>query len=82
MTFKTFVSEWLVEHGLWPDEAEKVVEIYSEQIKEMRGRMNDHIEGYPRSLLAAVLMGVRRVAVNWLEASKPNHFSLHLLKDQ
>lgn len=77
MTMQQWAEKYLTDNGLWPDEAEAVVEAAkAEKANEsMERRWNDDIEGYPKQLLAVLTMPLRAEAVRWIDANKPQHFA-------
>ncbi len=83
MTIQDHVTKHLVDNGLWPAEVESVIAQYLESMagESMVARMNDDMEGYPKQLLAVVLIGVRSEAIIWIDANKPKHFARRLLSD-
>ena len=81
MTVRQKIEDTLVEHGLWEDEAKKVVAEAEkdEGLSAMQGRWDGDITGYPVSVLSVTWTAVKHLAVEWLKANKPEHFALHVL---
>lgn len=75
MTIREFLLKHLTDNGLWPDEAETVVQGYEQDEKSMEGRWSDDIEGYPKVMWAALIVCVNGRAVRWIEANKPLHWA-------
>lgn len=77
MTIREKMKERLVEHGLWPDEANMVLDDAekSEVLEPMFGRWKDSVDGYPPQMFAAVWISIKSVAVEWIDANKPKHFA-------
>lgn len=71
------MSSYLEDNGLWPEEAKKVIDRYQADPigKPMEGRWNDEVEGYPPTVLAGVVVGLNRVAVEYIDAECPKHFA-------
>lgn len=78
MTIRQKLETRLVDHGLWDEEAAKVMNQaeQNDSLKDMKGRWNDDVENYPPQLLAVVWMSVKLQAKQWLEANAPKHFAL------
>lgn len=82
-TIQEKMTTQLVAHGLWADEADKVIERYkaSDMAKEMERRWDDDVEGYQPMIFAVLWIGLKSEAIKFLEETKPMHFALHLLRD-
>lgn len=81
MTFRTAFSTYLVNHGLWPNEAGEIIAEYLDGIgQEIKQRIDDATEGYPPQLMPICIMGLRTVAIEWIDKNKPKHFAKQLLE--
>lgn len=76
MTLKEWCIKQLTDRGLWDHEAEKVFEKYCASADDdLNRRWHDQISGYPKEMLAVILLGMKREALKWIEENKPNHFA-------
>jgi ribonuclease I len=82
MTIRKRLETELVNHGLWPNEAEAVMtELEADEAsKPMQGRWNEDETVYPPQLLAVVLMSAKTKAVEWIDRNKPMHFARGVLE--
>ena len=75
-TIGEFLESYLVENGLFEDEAHEVTKQYKASTHaNMQQRWNDSIDGYSKPLLAVLLLSVRRIAVEWIDEHAPKHFA-------
>lgn len=81
-TMLTEMKETLVANGLWPEEAEKVMEVVmrAEENEVMRDRWADSFSDYPPVIKTMAWMSAKQHAVEWLKANKPEHFALRCLE--
>jgi len=77
MTFKTKLTEMLVENGLFDTQAEKVMAalITSPASDSMKDRWNDDVEGYPDVMLPVLWMGAKREALAFIDKEIPQHWA-------
>ncbi len=82
MTIKNTVKEKLINHGLWPQEADDIVEnvILAPENEAMKDLWNDHAEGYPEQITSLAWFSAKLHAIEFLEKNKPMHFALNILK--
>jgi hypothetical protein len=80
-TIRKTLEDTLVRHGLWPEEATKIMdEVQESDIQEsMRGRWSDDVSGYPQHLITVLWVSVKHQAVEHLKTNKPKHFALAIL---
>jgi hypothetical protein len=83
MTIREKLLTLLEEHGLFPDQASGVLTHYAESDlgEPMKGRLDDSLEGYPQQVLAAAWLGVRRSALEWIDANMPLHWARAVFAD-
>jgi hypothetical protein len=76
MTFEDKIKAMLVEHGMWDDQAEAVVEMLKadEINKSMVHRWNDDVEGYPLSVLTILWMKAKHAAIEYIDTNCPEAF--------
>ncbi len=82
MTIQETLRKHLVDRGLRPLDALAIVNLYGLSNAcpaDMANRFGDHTEGYPPQLMAALVFGVRQVALDWIDSNKPKHFARLLL---
>ncbi len=77
MTIAQAILKHLEDNGLWGDEPAKVLAAMkaSPANEAMQGRWDDDVAGYPAPLMAVLIMGANRAAVEWIDANKPKHFA-------
>lgn len=77
MSIKEKLQAELVNHGLWPQEAEAIVaKVEADPANEaMGGRWDDSLDGYPPSIWALVWLSAKTNAVAWIDANKPEHWA-------
>jgi hypothetical protein len=80
--FANKLKTMLVMHGLFEDQAEKVINNYrtSDAGSAMNGRWDDDISGYPDVTLNVLWFGTKRFALEFLEKECPDHWAKELLK--
>ena len=81
MTIKEYLTEYMTNHGLFPDEADKVIDVYKAREDSMSQRMGDKIEGYPPEFPSVLLVTIRRDVVDWIDANKPKHWARGMFTD-
>ena len=84
MTIRQALTETLVNHGLWPEEAQRVLDAFEadDDNDPMRGRWHEQVTAYPPTLLAVLAVSAKDAAIAWLKANKPKHFALMILESQ
>jgi len=77
VTIKETVHKYLTDHGLWPHEADAVVDQMQIDINEpqMWAASVDH---YPAAMLAVLYLRADLAAVDWIDDNKPRHFARSL----
>ena len=76
MIWHEYMCKYLTDRGLWAKEALAVITVYlTGSGQAMAERVNDHTEGYPLVLLAAVNMGLNSAAKEWIDKNCPDHFA-------
>ncbi len=81
-TIRQKLAKYLTDHGLWPKEAEEVINAYRDgkgYPDDQRRRLEDAAEGYPPQLLAVMIFAVRQEAIRWIDANHPEHFARAIL---
>ena len=80
-TIKETLINKLIEHGLWKDEAEKIMlEVESAPENElMKNRWQEDASNYPEIITNIVWFSTKRHAIEWIDANKPLHFAKHIL---
>lgn len=76
MTIEGFLAKHLTENGLSDDQAGRVLDRYKEEHKDSMGdRWRDSIDGYPVAMRSALILGVNRQAVLWIDENFPKHWA-------
>ena len=75
MTIREKLYEHLTKNGLWPHEANSIIETYRDSEQSMTTRMSDKITDYPQSFLAVLFLSIDHEAIKWIDANKPQHFA-------
>ncbi len=81
MTIRETLHKYLIENGLWPQEADAAIDVFGDTSADMKHRMNDDTEGYPPELMPVLIMSIRAEAVRWIDANKPKHFARCMFAD-
>lgn len=83
MTVREKMKERLVENGLWPKEADAVIENaeYDKSLDAMVSRWDETVEGYPSQLLATIWASIKLFAIEWIDKNKPMHFAKLILSN-
>ena len=81
-TIRKHIEETLVNHGLWPNEAEQVMNHVVElpENVSMRDRWEHDTEDYPPSIVTLAWMSAKETAIEHLKKTNPQHFALWLLE--
>lgn len=71
------MKQRLEEHGLWPDQADAVMEAVCADPDNcaMSGRWDDETADYSPQTIVIVWMSARAHAVKWIDANRPRHFA-------
>ncbi len=74
----------LINHGLWPDEADAIMALAmaDESLQSMRDRWNDDVSEYPFRVITTTWLLVKRIALDWVNANKPSHFAKMILSGE
>jgi hypothetical protein len=75
MTIREYLTSYLTNRWLWPNEAKAVVEIVEKDTPAMSGRWEEESSDYLFSLMSVLLVSVRQAALSWIDANKPKHFA-------
>jgi len=75
MTIEKKITEWLAQQGMFPQQADAVLEILkAEDVADggaMKDRWNDESDGYPPQLLPVLIPSARRAGLAWIDANLP-----------
>ena len=73
MTIEEKIKKWLINQGMFVDQAEAVMEMVKiNQVNEaMAGRWNDVAEGYPDVIFTIVLASVKDAALEYIDTNCP-----------
>lgn len=77
MTIEEKFKDDLENNGLFPEEAAAVLVSYVNGPlgEAMKDRMNEPADGYPEPVLTVAWLGVKRAAVEWIDANHPQHWA-------
>lgn len=79
MSIESYIHDYLVSNGLWPDEASQVlIDIKKSCDKSIR--WSDSTDYYPKELMACLILEAKTQAIKLLEGTNPSHFALGILK--
>ena len=72
-TFEQWTVEYMVSRGVFDDVAATILEtIKNDEIyKDMAGRWQDDISGYPEVMLSVMAMAINRLVLEWCEKNAP-----------
>ena len=73
MTIQDAIKEELVANGLFPEDADKVLELLKadEYQKAMKSKWQDNIEGYPAEFKTAIWLVAKRCTLTWIDENIP-----------
>lgn len=73
MTIQDAIKQYLVENGLFPYAADKVIEaVKADEGNEcMATRWGDSTDDYPPIMIAAIMVTVKSHALAWIDANLP-----------
>lgn len=76
MTFRDKFKLMIVGNGLFPEQAEEIMKSIEnaedDYLLSLQERLNDHIEGYPQSVLTVGWFVVKSFSLEWIEQNCPN----------
>lgn len=83
MTVRELMIKRLVDLGLWPDQAEGVIEAarVHKMFSGLGLRWSTPVDEYPASLATVVWISVRAVAREWLAEHAPGHWVRPMFED-
>jgi hypothetical protein len=79
-TIEQFLSKWLADRVMWPDQIAAVLSTVKNDHPEMVERWDDKVSDYPEMLLPVLLIDVRTTAIDWLKANKPKSVAINILE--
>jgi hypothetical protein len=73
-TINQKLNSLLQENGLWPKDAENVLELFKKEdnIKSLNIHWNDDTSGYPTVFLSSIWYALRRFTLSWIEKNQPD----------
>ena len=77
MTFQEKILDLLGQSGLWPEEAESILENLKqgEVGKAFGNRWGEQMNGYPESVIRGLWLHTQATAKDWLAKNAPQHFA-------
>jgi hypothetical protein len=77
MTFTQYAQNFLTDHALFPDEAEKVITLTKEDKanEAIASRWDEAIEGYPAGIATHLCITLAENAIKYIEAENPRHWT-------
>lgn len=77
VTIREMMTNKLEDNGFTCDQAEAIVElaIDGEEFKSMETRWDDCSDGYELHTLATIWMGIKIVALKWMDTNAPKHWA-------
>jgi len=84
MQVSEFIKDNLSQYGLWPEEAEQVVDLIraSDTHADLAAVLDKNIEGYPPQFAAVTMAVAKSQAVSLLKETKPSHFALVMIEGE
>ena len=79
MTVENHIKTELVNHGLWPNEAEIVIESLKQDLQKITIKWNDDCSGYPPFFITNIFSMAKVKAIEYIDKNAPNHFARNLL---
>jgi len=75
MTIVESLKSKLESQGLFPDQADAVLEILKSENPIMGNRWNDDEGDYPNSLISVLWVAAQSCAVRWIDKNVPKHWA-------
>ena len=79
MTVRETLEKLLVDHGLWPNEAHDVFELYMSELAKTDTYMYSNVEraasDYPQPLINLLFLGMKKHVVSYIDACCPEHWA-------
>ena len=75
MSIESDLTDYLVNKGLWPDDAEIAVAAVKAQNRSLSIRWAGPRTDYPPVMFGVLMMYAKREAAKLLDATQPNHFA-------
>ena len=75
MSIESDLTDYLVNKGLWPDDAATVVASVKAQNGSLSIRWSGPRADYPPVMIGVLMMLAKREAAKLLDATQPGHFS-------
>lgn len=69
----------LVNSGLWPDEANEIMDIISADPAHNDVKFSSAVGDYPPQLVAVLWLITEQTAIVWIDKNKPQHFARAIL---
>jgi hypothetical protein len=82
MTVKEKLAEYLVQNGLFPNEAEVIIELFRAKNPAPTLHWNDDVSQYPAVMLRPLLGYLKIEALDWIEKNCPMHFAKMMLTEE
>lgn len=79
MTVENHIKTELINHGLWPNEAEIVIESLKEDLQKVIVKWSDDCSAYPPVLINTLFSLSKVKAIEYIDKNAPNHFARNLL---
>lgn len=82
MTIREKMSRMLVDRGMWPRDAETIIDQYVAENNGVDNRvMSEDETSYPLQMLDVIFMGLKMTTVAWIDANCPKHWARPLFTD-
>lgn len=71
MNWNEFATKYLVDRGMFPEQAAKVLEIVKIRHPEMNDRWGDGVDGYPDVMINVVTISLKQTGLEWINHNLP-----------
>lgn len=74
MTWTELCVKFIYENGVFEEDAKKIVEVAKGHklfAETMKSRWNDKVSDYPEVMKGVILISLKSVALEWIEANQP-----------
>jgi len=76
ITIKEKLEDLCIQNGLSPNETKSIIEVfYKSADNELKSRWNEDAGDYPPAIIGILWYGVKRCALAWIIANKPQHWA-------
>lgn len=80
MTIQQKLEQSLVDNGMWPQQANTVIEAMKEEDRAMEGRWSEDENAYPPMMITVLFLTAKNKALLWAKENCPDAYFIPLLE--